>query len=417
MTCPASARSLQDHINIPITFATRERVGIGGMTEAELDAAFAEWQRRPHRRQLTSNWAAAGGFARSRPAVAEPDLQLYGVIPPASRLCVLSPFGPGVALHATLQRPASLGALRLRSADPLKTPAIDLRYFVSDHSGRDIATLIEGVRVNRRIAAQSPLEGDLDRRAAPSGEAESDDEIAYYIRGHCTTLYHPLSTCRMGADAIAVVDPSSMKVHGLEGLRIADASVIPRMISGNLQTPTIMLAERAARMILVDSGIRARTSMATGWNFHELYLWHDTGNAATFFPPGLRSNRTTRREPATKRRFRNLFEVSGLLDRLTLIRSQPLKDEDLALFHTRAYIARSNFSAPIAAAMPATSPPSVRAATRSRCSPRAKPRPSSTPSCGGRSRTATLSSGRLDTMRSATRAWGSACSGTCRSPS
>jgi choline dehydrogenase len=93
----------------------------------------------------------------------------------------------------------------------------------------------------------------LTEERAPSGGAESDDEIAYSSRGHCTTLYHPSSTCRMGVDANAVVDPSNMKVHGLEGLRIADATVIPRMISGNLQTPTIMIAERAARMILADS--------------------------------------------------------------------------------------------------------------------------------------------------------------------
>ncbi|MFT5505892.1 MAG: choline dehydrogenase, partial [Gammaproteobacteria bacterium] len=79
---------------------------------------------------------------------------------------------------------------------------------------------------------------------------ESDAEIAEYIRGHCTTLYHPTSTCRMGIDSTAVVDPATMKVHGLEGLHIADASVFPKMVSGNTNAPTIMIAERASSMII-----------------------------------------------------------------------------------------------------------------------------------------------------------------------
>ena len=106
------------------------------------------------------------------------------------------------------------------------------------------------MRINRRIAAQSPLADILTGELPPSAEAESDEAIVHYIRGHCTTLYHPSSTCRMGTDAMAVVDPSNMKVHGLEGLRIADASVIPRMVSSNINAPTIMIAERAARMII-----------------------------------------------------------------------------------------------------------------------------------------------------------------------
>ena len=244
---PGVGTSLQDHINIPITFATRERVGIGGMTDAELDAAFAEWQV-GRTGALTSNWAAAGGFAKSRPEVAEPDLQLYGVISANRDHARYIAGSPGITLHATLQRPDSRGTLRLRSADPLEHPALDPRYFASDPDGSDIATLTAGIRLNRRIAAQSPLRELITQEITPSAEAQTDAAIAEFIRAHCTTLYHPTSTCRMGTDDLAVVDPR-LHVRGLEGLRVADASVFPSMVSGNTNAPTIMVAERAAEFI------------------------------------------------------------------------------------------------------------------------------------------------------------------------
>jgi choline dehydrogenase len=249
---PGVGKSLQDHINIPITFATHDRVGIGGMTAAELDGAFAEWQA-SRSGALTSNWAAAGGFARSRPDVAEPDLQLYGVISANRDHARYISATPGITLHATLQRPDSRGALTLRSADPLEHPALDPRYFASDADGSDIATMIEGVKLNRRIAAQSPLRELISHEITPSAEATSDAAIADFIRGHCTTLYHPTSTCRMGSDPLAVVDPQ-LRVRGIAGLRVADASVFPRMVSGNTNAPTIMVAERAAAFIAAGAG-------------------------------------------------------------------------------------------------------------------------------------------------------------------
>jgi choline dehydrogenase len=244
---PGVGKSLQDHINIPITFATRERVGIGGMTDGELGAAFTEWDK-SRTGALTSNWAAAGGFARSRPDVAEPDLQLYGVISANRDHARYIAGAPGITLHATLQRPDSIGSLTLRSADPLEHPALDPRYFASDDDGSDIATMIDGIKLNRRIAAQSPLRELITHEITPSADAQTDAAIADFIRGHCTTLYHPTSTCRMGTDDLAVVDPQ-LRVRGIDGLRVADASVFPRMVSGNTNAPTIMVAERAAGFI------------------------------------------------------------------------------------------------------------------------------------------------------------------------
>jgi choline dehydrogenase len=241
---PGVGKNLQDHINVPVTFHTKEPVGIGGMTGDEIAAAVAQW-RAARTGAITSNWAAAGAHARSGPDVAEPDLQLYGVMAASRDHGRYLSSRPGITLHGTLQRPKSRGEIRLRSADPLEHPVIDPRYFASDDSGSDLATLVRGVRLNRRIAASEPLAAIIDREITPSAEAQTDAELAEFVRGHCTTLYHPAGTCRMGSDETCVVDPA-LKVHGLEGLRVADASVFPMMVSGNTQAPTIMVAERCA---------------------------------------------------------------------------------------------------------------------------------------------------------------------------
>ncbi|MFO0405057.1 MAG: GMC family oxidoreductase [Labrys sp. (in: a-proteobacteria)] len=247
---PGVGKNLQDHINIPITFHSKEPVGIGGMSAEAIGAAIEEW-RTARTGAITSNWAAAGAHARSRPDVSEPDLQLYGVIAPNRDHARYMASRPGITLHSTLQRPESRGEIRLRSADPIEHPAIDPAYFSSDASGSDIATLIEGVRLNRRIAAARPLAAIIDREITPSAEAQSDAEIADFIRGHCTTLYHAAGTCRMGSDAMAVVDPST-RLRGLDGVYVADASVFPKMISGNTNAATIMIAEKSAATILAS---------------------------------------------------------------------------------------------------------------------------------------------------------------------
>ena len=245
---PGVGKNLQDHINIPITFYTHEAIGVGAWTDESLGRDLAEWEA-TRSGPRSSPWVAAGGFVKSRPDT-EPDLQLYGAISPHRDYVRFLSSKPGITLHTTLQRPDSRGEIRLRSADPVEHPAIDPRYFISDPDGSDIATLVAGIRISRRIAAQSPLREMITGEVTPSADCETDAEIEGYIRGHCTTLYHPTSTCRMGTDPLAVVDPAAMKVHGIEGLRIADASVFPKMVSGNTNAPTIMIAERAAAMIL-----------------------------------------------------------------------------------------------------------------------------------------------------------------------
>jgi choline dehydrogenase len=142
----------------------------------------------------------------------------------------------------------------LRSADPHVPPAIDPCY-LTDPAGEDIATLLNGLRLARRILAQEPLAGFVESEMLPGPDARSDDDLRAHIRRLSQTLYHPAGTCRMGSDPLAVVD-SALRVRGLEGLRIADASIIPVLPSGHTNWPTVMIAERAADLIAAETTTR-----------------------------------------------------------------------------------------------------------------------------------------------------------------
>ena len=196
-------------------------------------------------------WVAAGAHVRSRPDV-EPDLQLYGAASPHRDYTRFMSVKAGMTMHSTLQRPESRGEIKLFSADPIRYPSIDPKYFESDESGNDIKTMVEAIKIQRRIAATDPLSSILDGEMAPSADCQTDADIEMYVRSHCMTLYHPSSTCRMGKDTGAVVDSDSFAVNGVEGLYVADASVFPQMISGNLNATVILVAERAAKAIAKD---------------------------------------------------------------------------------------------------------------------------------------------------------------------
>ena len=153
-----------------------------------------------------------------------------------------------MSFYAILQRPQSVGSLTIRSSDPLRHPALDPAYF-SDASNADLDTMIEGVAFCRHIASQKALAALDLREITPSREAQTKEQIGAFVRGHCQSIYHPASTCRMGRDANAVVDPATLKVHGVEGLRVADASVFPDLVASNICASVFMVAERAASFI------------------------------------------------------------------------------------------------------------------------------------------------------------------------
>ena len=153
----------------------------------------------------------------------------------------------GFTVAAVLLQPRSVGSVSLRSADPGSPPVID-PGFLTDPDGLDLRLLTVGVRLARSVARAEPLAGFAAKERLPGDEVDDDDGIAAHIRATSQTLYHPVGTCRMGSDADSVVDPE-LRVRGVEGLRVVDASVIPSLPRGHTNWPTAMVAERAAELM------------------------------------------------------------------------------------------------------------------------------------------------------------------------
>jgi choline dehydrogenase-like flavoprotein len=209
---------------------------------------LGQW-RRERRGLLTTNFAEAGAFVRSGPGEATPDLQLHFVVGKLVDHGRKTVFGHGYSCHVCLLRPRSRGQLTLASADPLAAPSIDPN-FLSDSD--DTARLAQGFRIMRGILQQPALAALGGRELAASAEAKSDAQIEAFLRARADTIYHPVGTCRMGSDEAAVVD-ARLRVHGVQGLRVVDASIMPRIVSGNTNAPVIMIAEKAVDMIREDA--------------------------------------------------------------------------------------------------------------------------------------------------------------------
>jgi choline dehydrogenase-like flavoprotein len=156
--------------------------------------------------------------------------------------------GYGYTLHACALRPDSRGRIELASADPAAKARIHAGY-LSDPDGRDLATMIEAVRMSRRIFAADAFAPYRGEEIFPGADAQDDAAIAAFIRRKAETIYHPVGTCRMGSDDAAVVDPE-LRVRGVTALRVVDASVMPRLVGVNTNAPTVMIAEKASDAIL-----------------------------------------------------------------------------------------------------------------------------------------------------------------------
>jgi len=187
----------------------------------------------------------SGAFLKSRPDLDRPDLQIHTV------LAVMQNHGntvvekDGFTFHVCQLRPESRGRVGLNSADPFADPAIFANYLATDEDRR---ALREGVRMMRKVAEQSALDAYRTEELFPGKAVQTDAEIDAWIRKSAETIYHPVGTCKMGTDEMAVVD-AELKVRGLQGLRVIDASVMPTLVGGNTNAPTIMIAEKAADMI------------------------------------------------------------------------------------------------------------------------------------------------------------------------
>ena len=200
----------------------------------------------------------AGGFVRLNPADPHPNLQLY--FSPVSytrtpiaarRLLNPDPF-PAFLLSFNSCRPTSRGHLEIASADPFAKPVIHPNYLATDH---DVAEARAGTHLLRTIARTAPLADVITEELVP-GPGVSDDDLFEDFRARADTVYHPTSTCRMGPDAKTAVVDARLRVHGLQGLRVVDASIFPAITSGNTNAPTVMVAEKGAALLAEDRILR-----------------------------------------------------------------------------------------------------------------------------------------------------------------
>ena len=245
---PGVGANLSDH---PIVTAMWHTPKATGLWEKAGPKNLARW-RMMHSGPLTTNVAEAGGFSRTDPSIPAPDLQWHALPTPYQNFGLTDPSIRALSLLITLVAVGSRGRITLHSADPRHKPAIDPAY-LSDSA--DIEPLVRGIRLAREFAAAGPLAKICKGELAPGPDAVTDSELTEFVRRDITTIYHPVGTCAMGGDSrlaasklTSVVD-TGLRVRGVDGLRVVDASVMPAVPRGNTNAPTIAIAERAADLI------------------------------------------------------------------------------------------------------------------------------------------------------------------------
>jgi choline dehydrogenase-like flavoprotein len=242
---PGVGRNLRDHVDY--VFSYREHslelfgASIGGGLRLLREIARYRAERRG---MITTNFAEAGGFLKTLPGAAAPDIQLHFVIGTVDDHARKLHFGHGYSLHVCLLRPGSAGRVALASADPLAAPSIDPNFY---GEAEDLETMVRAFKLARRIL-DAPALASRPRRDMFAAGVRTDDGIRATLRERSDTIYHPVGSCRMGVDSLAVVDPQ-LRVRGVEGLRVVDASVMPDLIGGNTNAPTLMIAEKAVDLI------------------------------------------------------------------------------------------------------------------------------------------------------------------------
>ncbi len=244
---PGVGQNLQEHADCLVICQSQSTTPYG-LSLSALPSRILDVMKYVTRRggMFSSNMVEAGGFVRSSPAEDRPDLQFHLIPGLKSHRGRMFEIGHGLSLHTCILRPDSRGSLTRTGPDG--PPEIDLGLL---EATSDQDRMLKGVKLARQILSSPPLARHGLTEVIPGAEAQSDDALMDHIRTHTRTVYHPVGTCAMGTGPDAVVDPK-LKVRGLEGLRVVDASIMPKIVSGNTNAPTIMIAEKAADLITAD---------------------------------------------------------------------------------------------------------------------------------------------------------------------
>ncbi|MCP1676963.1 choline dehydrogenase [Natronocella acetinitrilica] len=249
---PGVGANLQDHLQIRVMARCRKPVTTNDdlnsfVRRMKIGMRYVFLRKGP----LAVGVNQAGGFVKTRPTVDRPDIQFhFGTLSMDKTGTAVHDFS-GFTISACQLRPDSRGSVHIKSADPTAYPGIYPNYLSAP---RDREVMVDGVRVCRQLLATEAMREYVEAEHAPGVEVQSDDEILDFLRRESTTIYHPVGTCRMGqAQEVDAVVSDRLKVHGITGLRIADASIMPEIVSGNTNAAAIMIGEKASDMILEDA--------------------------------------------------------------------------------------------------------------------------------------------------------------------
>jgi choline dehydrogenase-like flavoprotein len=248
---PGVGKNLQDHLDFLLQYYSKntDMFGISLRGSWNMAKALREFKK-SGTGMLSTVFSEGGAFFKSSPEIDKPDLQLHFVIAVVESHGRKRHNGHGFSCHVCVLRPKSRGEVGLNDTNPTSAPRIDPAFLAHPD---DADLTVKGAKIMRDIMQVAPLKAYIDRPVFPQKD-DSDEELLKAIRARADTIYHPVGTCKMGVDEMSVVD-ARLKVHGLEGLRVVDASIMPTLVGGNTNAPTIMIAERAAEWIIADANI------------------------------------------------------------------------------------------------------------------------------------------------------------------
>lgn len=246
---PGVGQNLQDHWHINKIDKSSKKISYGLSLIFLIKNIFAPINYFFRKKGLfASTFIEAGGFVKSEPLLDKPDIQFHFTAAHGEDHGKKMPLGHSYTLHSCILRPKSRGSIQLKSKDPNHHP--EIRFNALQHPN-DLKTLIAAFKISQNIMNAEAFDNYRLKNSKPNQNLEDDKEIEKHIKAHLETVYHPVGTCKMGQDALAVVD-ETLKVKGIEGLRVIDASIMPLLIGGNTNVPTMAIAYKAADMILKD---------------------------------------------------------------------------------------------------------------------------------------------------------------------